>query len=213
MIRLSGKVDGMGPTISAIAQIPSLLRQGFIKAMTQGLEDISEVTRRDYLSGPYPTHLQPRTQRLRASMRRSDRDNIFRVDARETTVIGELGTQVIYGRIHEVGGVIRPKHGLYLAIRTEFTKTGGGVVRPQYRGPLRLVPNTFVRRTSTGSLGVFQRIGQRVMAIAWLVKQVTIPARPYLGPGVQKAFPRVVARFQAVVDAISRAATETLRRR
>src|SRR5262245_54737271 len=113
MIHITGKVSGVEPTISALRQLPSLLRQAAEAAMREAPELISLTARTEYLSGPFPHRLQPRSGRLRASLRRGDRDNIFEVRSQGTTVQGTLGTNVPYARIQEEGGIIRPRRGQY----------------------------------------------------------------------------------------------------
>jgi len=84
-----------------------------------------------------------------------------------------VGPSVIYGRIHEFGGVIRPKKGKYL----RFIVYGGN-----YRGP-------DPRRKRLADMLAGDE-GRVVFA-----KQVTIPARPYLGPALQQAMPDIERRF------------------
>ena len=57
-----------------------------------------------------PGHLHRRTGRLRASITHSVRRG-------GGSVMGRLGTNVIYGRIHELGGVIRPVKASALRFR------------------------------------------------------------------------------------------------
>src|SRR5215510_327317 len=153
MIRVRGSIRGVPPTIAALSQLPSLLRQAAEAAMRESLELISETARTKYLAGPYPSLLQPRTQRLRASVGRGDRDNIFEVKTQGTVVTGTLGTKVVYARVHEEGsgylpgGVIKPTRGQYLAIPTDLAKTTGGVVKAEYHKPLRSIPGLYLMRS------------------------------------------------------------------
>lgn len=212
MIRINGHVRGQVESIAAIQQIPSLLQQGALRAMTESLQLVSATSQREFLSGPYPTHLQPRTRRLRASMKRGDRDNIFRVDAQDTRIIGEVGTNVEYARIHEVGGIIRPKRGQFLAIPTEAIKTPTGLIQSRYRvESFRQVPNTFIRRSRSGSPGIYERFSGGIRRIAHLLRQVTMPPRPFLGTALQRSQTSITERFQLMVQTIIDRANQTLR--
>ena len=74
--------------------------------------------------------------------------------------ITRIGTNVIYAPIHEYGGVIRAKAGGYLAFQIENVRT----TSKRTGGPLKhyAVDSNWVR-----------------------VKQVTIPARPFMRPAIE----------------------------
>jgi hypothetical protein len=201
MIRIRGKESGVNETSSAVNQIPSLLVQAGMGAMTEALELVSTILRKEHMEGPYPEEIQSRTGSLRSTFRRGHKDNIFDVKAEGTKIVGTFGSQDKRARILNEGGVIRPRHAQYLAVRTEFTKTAGGVVREKYRGPLRQVPHTFVRmgdpkgpRFARGT--VFEKIGKKIIPIAWLVKYVLIKGRQYVQKTVAKATPRIPPIFE-----------------
>lgn len=221
-MRVSGRMTGAAQVVSAIAQIPSLLSQGAERAMHESLQIVSTVARGTYLSGPYPTRLQPRTGRLRASLRRGDRENIWQVRRQGTTITGELGTSTVYARIHEEGGVIRPVRGRYLAIPTAFAMTSSGVLKREYQGGLRQIPHTFFIRSRTGGLSLWQRTaarrvrGAKLSSVAkplfWLVRQVRLPKRPFLRPAVEQSRPQITERFQVMVNTVITRANETIRK-
>lgn len=212
MIRLGGRVRGVRETVSAFSQIPSLLQQAGQAAMREGLEIFSEIVRKEHMEGPYPAEIQSRSGSFRATFRRGHRDNIFRVRSQGTQIIGTFGSQDKRARILNDGGVIRSSRpGGFLAIRTDFTKTAGGVVRPKYRGPLREIPNTFVRRTGRGAT-VFERIGRRIVAIAWLAKQVVIRGRRFMEKASTKSQPRIVERFVVRFKQVEDRLNHTLQR-
>ncbi len=91
------------------------------------------------------------------------------------TMVGSYG--VVYARIHELGGIIRAKNGKYLCFPsrrglTRFSKTG------------KLMSKGRSRRVEWG----------------WVrVKQVTMPARPYLLPGIQTYFSSGTAEHDAEI--------------
>jgi phage gpG-like protein len=81
-----------------------------------------------------------------------------------------VGPAVIYGRIHEEGGVIRPVHGEWLVFKVKVA--------------------TMLRRTRAGH---YRRAGA---IYAWIkTKKVTIPARPYLRPALESAEPFIQETF------------------
>ena len=102
--------------------------------------------------------------------------------ARSVTVLShpsrleaEIGPSVIYGRIHELGGVIKPKKGLFLWFRLPGAQA-----------------------ISIGKGGKVK--GGAVTAGHLIrVKEVTIPARPYLGPALQDSEPEIKAIFEREV--------------
>jgi phage gpG-like protein len=79
-----------------------------------------------------------------------------------------LGTNVAYAAVHQFGGTIRPKRSRWLTIPAE------GVM-----GRARDFRDTFFMRAG-GALLLMQKQGQDPRLLFTLVKQVTIPARPFL---------------------------------
>jgi hypothetical protein len=214
MIRIGGRVTGVQETVSAISQIPSLLKQAGEGAMREVLELVSETLRKQYLEGPYPEEIQSRSGGFRSTFRRGHPDNIFRVESQGTKIVGTFGSQDKRARILNDGGTIRPKHSQFLAVRTEFTKTAGGVVRPKYRGPLRGLPNTFVRpiRAPKAKAAVFERIGKRIFPIAWLLKEVFIRGRHFMEKTVAAVTPRVEEPFRRRFGEVINRFQQTLNR-
>ena len=100
---------------------------------------------------------------------------------------GRIGPTMIYGRIHEMGGLVSPVRRKYLAIPLDAAKTKAGVARG---GPLDYA-DTFVAKTRSGKLLIMQRQGKGAVPLFALVSQVRIPARPYLAPSARAAMPRV----------------------
>jgi phage gpG-like protein len=219
MIKFNGRVVGQVEMIAAFGQLPSLFKQGAERAMRESLEMVSSVARSKYLSGPYPTYLQPRTGRHRASLRRGDKDNIFSVASQGTTVTGVLGTKAVGARIHELGGVIRPTRGQYLTIPTAQAKTPSGVLKPEYSRGLRSIPGLYFQRTRSGVLYAAQRDpargrtrSSRIRILFWLARQVKIPARPYLNPSLNESRAAITERFQVMANTIIQRTNETLQK-
>ena len=86
------------------------------KAFRTGLEYILTRIKTGYLTGPRPEKLGVVTGRLRSSI-------TYLMTPNPGKITAEIGTNVIYGAVHEYGGIILPKKGNYLKF-----KTGGGWV-------------------------------------------------------------------------------------
>jgi hypothetical protein len=89
-----------------------------------------------------------------------------------------------YAWTHEFGAVISARPGGYLRVPTDEVLTPAGRLKARYNvASARTLPNTFIRRARTGSLGIYEaRPGNRIVRLFHLVQQVTIPARPVLRP-------------------------------
>lgn len=103
------------------------------------------------------------------------------------TLIGSMG--VIYARIQEFGGLIKPKRGKYLAIPLAAAKTGAGV--PRYASP-RDVPDLVFLRSKKGNPILAKKVGKgkraRLVPMFVLVTSVTLKPRLGLRDTVKKFF-------------------------
>lgn len=82
-----------------LRKMPDLMVPAVFKGMRKAMLLAEAASKRDYLSGQA---LRVRTGRLRGSITSA-------VDIKGDTVLGRIGTNVIYARIHELGGIIMPK--------------------------------------------------------------------------------------------------------
>lgn len=87
-----------------LKKMPGLVVPALFKGMKQAMLIAERTVRGEYLSGKA---LQRRTGRLRGSITHDVRIEGDRV-------VGRIGTNVVYGRIHELGGVIKAKNAGYL---------------------------------------------------------------------------------------------------
>lgn len=134
--------------------------------MSRAQTYLADYIARNKLSGQT---MKRRTGNLAASIRPGRREWL---GARLT---GVVGSNLTYARIHEEGGVIRPRKAKYLTIPVGKALTAAGVVRKPYRqwSGLELRP----RKGKPGYVAL------KDGAPVWvLVKQVNIPARPYFAP-------------------------------
>jgi hypothetical protein len=95
---------------------------------------------------------------------------------------GVVGSNVVYARIQELGGVIKARHAKYLTIPLSGAKTKAGVVR----GSARSFPDTFVMRSRSGDLLIVQRRGQGVLPLFVLKPEITIRGKHYLERGLEQ---------------------------
>ena len=143
------KLEGVDELRRRMAHI----KGGFAKAIAQALEKAAivvqmEAKRQVGLGGR--EHLKVVSGKLQGSITRH-------IEGGGLTAV--IGTNLRYARIHEYGGVIRPKKpGGVLVFRVETQQNIG-----QYRSS---------RRKDTAMSNVI------------FAKKVTIPARPYLGPAM-----------------------------
>lgn len=102
---------------------------------------------------------------------------------------GIIGSNVIYARIHEEGGEIKPVNVKYLTIPLPAAKTKAGVAR----GGARSYDDTFVKKSKAGNLIIFQKQGKQIVPLFLLRdRPIEIPERPYLMPALEAIKPRVV---------------------
>ena len=109
------------------------------------------------------------TGRLRNSIR-------FRINKGGKRIVGHIGSNVVYARIHEFGGVITPKKRQFLTIPFSGVKGFAG----DYS-------DTFIAKGI-----IFQKVGRGIKPLFSLKRSVTIPARPYLAPSIVENKPRAI---------------------
>lgn len=108
-----------------------------------------------------------------------------------------------YASAHEYGATIRPKRSQYLAIPLDAAKTAAGVAR----GGPRDFPDLFFIRSKAGNLLLVQAGGDHesgLIPFFALKSEVTIPARPFARPAIERArrdLPRLLGR--AVREAVT----------
>lgn len=90
-----------------------------------------------------------------------------------TSDTAEVGTNVVYAAIHQFGGVIRAKNGPFLAIPVTDAARKWGSPRKAVGVELAV---------SQSLKGQFMLVDSKTGTVHFLLrKQVTVPARPFLG--------------------------------
>ncbi|MCX6896326.1 MAG: hypothetical protein NTZ16_12675 [Verrucomicrobia bacterium] len=159
---------------AALAVIPRIKNQlGLARAIARTMDDLNQgtiaVISQKYLSGPTtPTSLSVRTNVLRGSIRNSP------AVITPGGVTSSIGTNVVYARIHEFGGVIhRTQQAGIIRLRT--TRSG-----------------QLIRRGKNGKLAVFagrQHKNFRNVAARGASWTINMPARAPIQHGIADRAP------------------------
>lgn len=157
--------------------IEDIFKKNMIKAVNFAKRNVTG-------GGKSRKKLNVRSGRLRSSLNwHYQRDGL--------THKGIIGSNVIYARIHEEGGTIRPVSRQWLTIPLQAVKTKAGVTR-WGAGDLGAA-RTFVKQLKDGRLFIFGKVGKdRIVPLFRLVRQVEIPPRPYLRPALLSIVPMVM---------------------
>jgi hypothetical protein len=210
MIKISGKITGLQEMQAALTQLSPVLMDELDASARASAFMVTKTAQKSYLSGPRPGRLGVVTNRLRSSLAEGSPAFIFDVQRQQARVTVTMGTNVKYATTHEPPGgqretVIRSKRsGGYLAVPTALAKTGTGALKDKYNMPLRQIAGLFLARSAdkrtlfaaikTPATGRQRRSGFQVLF--WLVKQVKIPARPFIAPALRDSTQWITERFQ-----------------
>jgi hypothetical protein len=154
----------------AIDRVPGALFRELKFAFQGILIDFKREHGKRFLRGPPGVHR--RTGTLQRSF-------LFRVEgSRVEDLVGIYFTNLVYAGVHEGKDgkptVIRARNRKFLTIPLPDAKTASGVTR----GPARSFPDTFLRRSKSGNLVIFQKRGKGPPAALFLLKrEVSIPPR------------------------------------
>lgn len=99
---LSYRIVGSKQVLDRYEKMQKSIPPLMYKTMMRACLEVSRTTKKDYLTGPRPERLGVVTGRLRSSVN-------VQVQKKDKEVIGVVGTNVFYGRIHELIGVGKSK--------------------------------------------------------------------------------------------------------
>ncbi len=170
---------------------PKALR-GLVRKTLRAAALTAEGKAKQRVTGGNPLHT--RSGRLRASIRSGLRKDGGTMEA-FVAAGGQHGSgRVAYARIHELGGIIRPKAGKYLAIPLDPAKTPAGVAK----GP----PRAFVDLVFAQTRGGQPLLVHKETGAAWFLlrRQVKIPRRPFLGPSVREATDQLPSALSRLLE-------------
>ena len=107
------------------------------------------------------------------------------------------GDRVKYATILETGGVIKPKRAKYLAVPLPRALTEAGATKfPSATD----YPNTFVKKSKSGKLIIFQKNGQRLDALFVLKKSVKIKRTQYMSTTAKQMKRKIFRIMSATID-------------
>lgn len=136
-------------------------------------------TRRRFRAGVDPEGVPWRKPKWRQGQTLRDTGTLRKsIHAKSSSAFAAVGTNIEYARIHQFGGVIRPKDTKFLAIPWSEEARGYGYARVFPKGRLRFKPG------SRGPGGLVEDVGTRrkKTILHYLLRtQVTMPNRPFLG--------------------------------
>ncbi len=175
---LNLKIEGVREALAALGKLSRELEGRLQQALRKCGALVAGEARRQVYKGHGAGHLNQGTHpggQLRAHI-------MYEVHGSEAWV----GTYAIpYARIHELGGTIVPKGHPFLSI-----PVGDREGSPRQYADLHFQP--------TGRGGVLiDEAGKLQYA---LVRSVTIPARPYLGPALDASHNEIEAAFSRVIQ-------------
>jgi len=99
------------------------------------------------------------------------------------------GEDVVYARLQELGGKIRPVRRKWLAIPTDEVKTPAGVAR--YPSPRNYPGKLFFRQKRAGLAMLMELVDGKPVTRWWLRKETNIKPKRYLKRAVDKNAPKV----------------------
>lgn len=174
------KITGLAEFQRFLKQAPAKAQRAMQQAVLESTKDLS-----------YAVKLFVRKQLGRHSTGALANSFIPRVGR----LYGEVGTNKVYARIHEVGGTIFPRVATFLTVPMSDAARR---VR-QTNTSLRSVSYYVVRKIH-GDLFLFNTLTKSYDFA--LVREVNIPKRPYIRPTMDYIRPRFNSRMRANLKAV-----------
>jgi len=112
--------------------------------------------------------------------------------------------RVKYANIHITGGTIKAKPGKFLTIPTRHALTASGSQLKGGAMSARDFKNTFIRKSKTGTLIIFQKNRNGIIPLFILKRSVRIPKRDYIGATSQRVQREMPGIFQASVERMAK---------
>jgi phage gpG-like protein len=171
-----------------LGDIPKKLTPALAQVLNVYVMKLAEHIRFQKLSGQVLKTGNP--PRLRESIL-----PIFAKQEGDGRIWAGIGTNVIYARIHEFGGIITPKTAGALTIPF-----------PGIKGKAKDYQNTWLYRRSGKNPVIMQRLsspkGRKTSyrPLFTLVKSVRIPARPYIRPSFEETENLLVAGLEKAIN-------------
>lgn len=194
---ISGRREGNGYAVAlhGLETLPATVLQAAQVGLERGLLVAVGIVQHDFLSGPRPKHLDVRTTRLRNSIS-------SKVTSTGNRITGQIGTNVPYARFHELGfrGTVNVSaHTRVLGVHDE---KGNAVDRrkvlKEANGTVIGFGETWKRAASREKQGTasFQYVKAHT-------RKVNYSGRPFLRPGLEKAFPLILQEIKVELDKVT----------
>jgi hypothetical protein len=165
------------------------------QALNRGLLEATGVIQTEFLQGPRPSRLGEVTGRLRNSISHD-------VKITEKGVIGQIGTNVVYGAYHEFGfkGTVQVRAHERHVEDSNWTTAGGR--RRQLKQDL--AGNVIqIKRESIRS-AMKRGVSFVVQQVRSHSRNINYAGRPYVRPGLYQVLPRIRELVNAEISAAMR---------
>lgn len=172
--QLAERLQGMQPRLAAILQ-----RKAIAFALMLEGDAKANATERP----------RSRTGLLRRSIAGTVQDTDTGITVQLSAGGRHGGRDVIYARLQELGGTIRPVRRRWLAIPTDEVKTAAGVAR--YPSPRNYPGRLFFHQKSAGLAMLLEKVDGRSVVRWWLRKETTITPKRYLARSVDRNVPKL----------------------
>jgi len=194
MFDLSIKLEGTGAVIKSFRLLPDAVHRANKRAMRMSIRAIARHIAKSKFARPggEGSPLHARTGQLARDIILST-EEANAVQEVGDTIIGIIGSNLPYARIHEFGGTIQPKKAKWLTIPTQFNLTERGIMRI----PPRQVKGAFFVKVENNLIMFGESpVESGIVPMFVLKKRVDIPKRPYLTPGAEEKVDDVVDIFE-----------------
>lgn len=192
---LSLTIEGSKALLDRFDKLPAKIRDRVgTKALTRGSLILESHIRAQKLSGQ---SLRVRSGRLRSSI-------THRIAKENNDLVARVGTNVIYAKIHEYGGTIKPKHAQHLTIPLDAAMTPSGVARYKARDLISQPSIGGFKRTFFRNKVLFGvKHNGRVVPVFALKKSVTIKEKRFMRDSLkEKARQIILEVFNSIRDAL-----------
>ena len=187
----SFSLQGEKRLLDKFKKLPFLIqREAGLKTVTEGILALERAIKVN-VSGKI---LRVRSGRLRASI-------THRISQTSDGIEGKVGPNVPYARIHEFGGVIRPKRSKHLTIPINEALTPAGVPRYTAR---RLISSPGIggfERTFSAKKVIFGVRRGRAIPVFALVDMVRIKEKRYMRISLAETQTTIIESFRRNVQA------------
>ena len=188
-----GEIIGGTEMVARLQGVTPKARENVRETIRRLQQTLANNIKSQFLSGS-PLHVRSGT--LRGGI------NVGPIEESADEIRGPVGTNTIYAAIQNYGGTITPKNSTYLTIPLDAALTPAGVMRWSAREIISSPGQGGYTGTFFRNGVLFGKTAGGIEPLFALKTSVTIPARPYMEPGLES----VRGDFNAgMTDALERA--------